>query len=200
MARPRRVEGVKTAQERMEDAFWEMLAEMPYHEMTGRELRRRAGVSHNTFYYHFASMDDMARQMFRGIGIEQGPPAMLAILQGGGVAAEIAASIPNFAQRYHHVCLMAGSASPMIISMLHDAVMAAWINAVGLKESDLTPGDRIDLEFAFGGVIALMGSGAMDDPAAFVSFAERQMGAGVLAKMLALSQRRDAATCEPCAE
>ncbi len=55
MARPKRVEGEKAARERMEDAFWNMLSEMPYHEMTGKELRGRAGVSHNTFYYYYIS-------------------------------------------------------------------------------------------------------------------------------------------------
>ena len=34
MARPKRIEGEKTAYERMEDAFWEMLAEMPYNAST----------------------------------------------------------------------------------------------------------------------------------------------------------------------
>lgn len=190
MARPKRVEGEKTARERMEDAFWDMLAEMPYHEMTGKELRGRAGVSHNTFYYYFESMDDMARQMCEEINIAQGPLAVLAVLQGGGVAADAVASIPDFPERYRRVRLLAGSASPLIIGMLHDAVMAAWLGATGLKEADLTPADRIDLEFAFGGAIALLGSGAVDDPAALAGFAEREVGAGALAKLRGLAASR----------
>lgn len=189
MARPKRVEGEKAARERMEDAFWNMLSEMPYHEMTGKELRGRAGVSHNTFYYYYESLDDMARKMFEGLNIAQGPLTVLAVMQRGGAPAEVVEAIPDFPERYRRVRLLAGSGSPMIMGMLRDAVTVAWLDAAGLREEDLTPEDRIDLGFAFGGAIALLGSGAIDDPAALAGFSEREVGAGVLAKMQGLAQR-----------
>lgn len=103
--------------------------------------------------------------------------------------AEVVEAIPDFPERYRRVRLLAGSGSPMILGMLRDAVTAAWLAAVGLREEDLTPEDRIDLGFAFGGAIALLGSGAIDDPAALAGFPEREVGAGVLAKMQGLAQR-----------
>ena len=74
MARPKRIEGEPTARQRMEDAFWGMLADMPYHKMTSREVCKRSGVSHNSFYYHFENLDDMARQMLNGLFVPERPP------------------------------------------------------------------------------------------------------------------------------
>ena len=189
MARPKRVAGEKTAYERMEDAFWEMLAEMPYHKMTGKELRERAGVSHNTFYYYFSDMDDMARKLFDGLNIAQGPIAAFAALQQGKDPASVAATIPDFRERYRKVCLLAGSGSPMLVGMLRNAALTAWLDAVGLDEAELTTEDRIDLEFAFGGGIAVFASGMVDDPKAFMGFPDREIGRGVLTKFQELARR-----------
>ena len=189
MARPKRVEGEKTAYERMEDAFWEMLAEMPYHKMTGKELRERAGVSHNTFYYYFSDLDDMACKLFEGLNIAQGPMTAFAALQEGKDPANVVTAIPNFRERYRKVCLLAGSGSPMLVGMLRKAALTAWLTAVGLDEADLTPEDRIDLEFAFGGGIALIASGMVDDPTAFIHFPDREVGRGVLMKLQSLARR-----------
>ncbi len=87
MARPRRIEGRKTALERMEDAFWDMLAEMPYHQMTGRELRARAGVSHNTFYYYFASKEELMEAMVART-IDTGIEAVEALASDATLSAE----------------------------------------------------------------------------------------------------------------
>ncbi|MDO4532206.1 MAG: TetR/AcrR family transcriptional regulator [Coriobacteriia bacterium] len=189
MARPKRVAGEKTAYERMEDAFWEMIAEMPYHKMTGKELRERAGVSHNTFYYYFSDMDDMACKLFEGLNIAEGPMTVFAAMQQGKHPASVVATIPDFSERYRKLCLLAGSGSPMLVGMLRKAAITAWLSAAGLSEADLTSEDRIDLEFAFGGGIALLASGMIDDPSALAGFPDREVGHGILTKLQNLAQR-----------
>ena len=87
MARPKRIEGEPTARQRMEDAFWGMLADMPYHKMTSREVCKRSGVSHNSFYYHFENLDDMARQMLNGLFVPELPLALLSVVDGSGETA-----------------------------------------------------------------------------------------------------------------
>ena len=53
MARPRKDQEGPTAVERMEEAFWEILAEKPYAQITVSEIAKRAQVNKNAFYYHF---------------------------------------------------------------------------------------------------------------------------------------------------
>ena len=49
------------AVERLAEAFWGMLSEMPYSEIKVVSLARRAGASPNTLYYHFGCVADLAR-------------------------------------------------------------------------------------------------------------------------------------------
>ncbi len=176
--------------ERMEDAFWDMLAEMPYHQMTGRELRARAGVSHNTFYYHFANMDDMARDIFDRLAAPEVPAALMGAVMGGvGTSQGFAERVPGFELRFARMRLLAASGSPLLVGFVRDAVVRAWLSAIGLAEDDLTTDDRIDLTYAFGGIIALFGSDLTGDPQAMAAFSRREMGQAVFTTMRQLADR-----------
>ena len=50
----------------MREVFWELLEEKPYSAITVKLITQRAGVNHNTFYYHFQNIDDMAMRFFEG--------------------------------------------------------------------------------------------------------------------------------------
>lgn len=67
MARPRKDEAGPSAYERMTAAFWSLLEEKPYSAVTVKRITQRAGVNHNTFYYHFENIDDMAVKMFENV-------------------------------------------------------------------------------------------------------------------------------------
>ena len=62
MARPRKDQEGPTAVERMEEAFWEILAEKPYAQITVSEIAKRAQVNKNAFYYHFDGLGALAAQ------------------------------------------------------------------------------------------------------------------------------------------
>ncbi len=63
MARPRKTDDGK-ALERLEEAFWKLLEENQYHMITIKLLTSEAKINHNTFYYHFSSIDEMAKEFF----------------------------------------------------------------------------------------------------------------------------------------
>ena len=189
MARPKRVEGEKTAYERMEDAFWDMLAEMPYHDMTGKEVRVRAGVSHNTFYYYFENMDDMARKMFDRIVITEAPLVILSVMAGDSTIDDAKARIPQGELRIKRISLLARSGSSLLTDMLRETLINAWLNTVGLEEDDLTEADRMDLTFMFGGVITLLSSDYTDDTDLLTAFAQGEIGQGMFRKMQQLAKR-----------
>lgn len=190
MARPKRVEGEKTAYERMEDAFWEMLAEMPYHKMTGKEICIRAKVSHNSFYYHFDNMDDMAQKLFDRLVVPELPGIVLSALGTDNTALDGIKMIPDWDKRFFRMVLLANSGSPLLVNLVKSAVMKAWIQALGIKEADLSDEDRIDIAFILGGMFTLLGDGiSSSDPEALSSFSEREVGQGVLKKIASLANR-----------
>ena len=155
MARPKRIEGEPTARQRMEDAFWGMLADMPYHKMTSREVCKRSGVSHNSFYYHFENLDDMARQMLNGLFVPELPLALLSLVDGSGETAARLEGIPDLQQRLSRMRLLVSNGSPGIV-----------------------------------GIMALLGSDAVpSESRAIATFAEREVGRGVIRKMAAIARR-----------
>lgn len=190
MARPKRIPGEKTARERMEDAFWEMLAEMPYDKMTGKEICARANVSHNSFYYHFENMDDMARQIFDCLIVPEIPAAIMQSISAGVPVVNNLMGFPDAKRRFDKMCLLASSGSPFLMGLVRQMVLNAWLGAMGLEESDLTPADRLDLTFALGGALTLLGSGLVSlDSDAMREFSEREMGRGVMRAMASLAQK-----------
>ena len=48
------------AKERLENAFWELLADRDYRKITVTDVVREAGVNRNSFYYHFSSLPELA--------------------------------------------------------------------------------------------------------------------------------------------
>ncbi len=65
MARPKANQPGPSAKERLEQAFWDSLHEMPYDALTVSGISKRAKVNHNTFYYYYENIDDMAKQAFK---------------------------------------------------------------------------------------------------------------------------------------
>ena len=60
MPRPRHDSEVLPAKERLENAFWELLADRDYRKITVTDVVREAGVNRNSFYYHFSSLPELA--------------------------------------------------------------------------------------------------------------------------------------------
>ncbi|MCR5732136.1 MAG: TetR/AcrR family transcriptional regulator [Sphaerochaetaceae bacterium] len=63
MARPKKVDSGK-ALERLEDSFWKLLEENQYQMITIKLLTSEAKINHNSFYYYFSNIDEMARVFF----------------------------------------------------------------------------------------------------------------------------------------
>ena len=66
MARPRKDGTVAGADERLVEAFWDLLEEMPVRDVSVGALARRAGCNRGTFYYHFPSLDELVSRAVLG--------------------------------------------------------------------------------------------------------------------------------------
>lgn len=63
MARPKRSEA--DAYDRIQTAFWDLLAEKPFEKITIAALSKKAAVNHNLIYYYFENLYDMAEKLFK---------------------------------------------------------------------------------------------------------------------------------------
>ena len=64
MSRPKSNAPGPTAKMRIEDAFWALLEEMPYEDISIKRLSSQANVNHKTIYYYYNNIDDIAKELF----------------------------------------------------------------------------------------------------------------------------------------
>ena len=190
MARPKRdAEGI-SAYERMEDAFWAMLAEMPFEKITISSLSKRARVNHNLIYYYFENIEDMAGQMFRRNMAGDLPQQLLRYL--------LREEEQEFCQPSHEVLyrirrtwLFVEKGTTGMQGMVKARLQQEWLQVVGLEREDLTPEDQMELDFVFGGLLAVMGSQTLrEHPEAILTFHRRSFGKALAQGVKGLAEQK----------
>ena len=146
MPRPRRDSEILPAKERLENAFWELLAERNYHKITVTDIVRVADVNRNSFYYHFSGLPELADS------------AILHAVENTPIPSRPGANFnpddewrkhitallrdPDQRQRLDRLALLAGPhSSPELIESLHDFGRLTMISV---------------LDFTVGGMLAVL--------------------------------------------
>lgn len=157
MARPKKEDSGQAAI-RIKDAFWSMLAEMPYDHITVHGLSRRANVNHNTFYYHFENIDDLAQKALECNMIPEIPSLILHGLQKGSFDQLVSLIDERKRINFERACLAIRSNSPYLQSLIKDRFKNLWLNQLDIREEDLALEDEIELSFILNGLVATVGS------------------------------------------
>lgn len=180
MARPCANTDVTPARQRITDAFFALLSEGGYSDVTARTLASRAHVSPNTIYYHFDCIFDVARC---AVEEELSSELALFLISPEGKDSESLASLmqdPANIRRFERIRLVAASENAQLTALLTEAVKGKWLDAVGVDEESLGAEQSQDLRFIFGGAIDLLASlGCGSDLAALLTFFNRPLGMGV---------------------
>lgn len=158
MARPRKDQEGPSALERMRSAFWQLLEERPYSSITVKLVTGYAGVNHNTFYYHFDNIDDMAMSLLYDNMPEELTRAIVSMVSGKGIDIAQASKIPDMAKRFHRVRLILRNGSPDFVKKVRGQIAEAWIGMLGVTREDVKPPDWAKFNFIWGGVTSLMAS------------------------------------------
>ena len=158
MARPKRDSGKLSAFERMEEAFWRLLAERPFDKITISALSKGAGVNHNLIYYYFENMEDLARQMFERNMAGDLPQRLLSVILEGMPSQEPFLKDAELLRRVGRVRLCMRSDSAFLNGLVKERLQREWLTAVGADRTQLTAQQRVDLEFLVSGIIAVVGS------------------------------------------
>lgn len=158
MARPKKDQVGPTALERMREVFWELLEEKPYSAITVKLITQRAGVNHNTFYYHFQNIDDMAMRFF-----EDNVPAKLVDMvvdafMGGSIDIALVGKEPNIEEHYRRIRAVMRSGSPTLMQLGKERLMRSWMERAGLGEDELSAADKARINYVWGGITAVVGS------------------------------------------
>lgn len=164
MARPPKNAEGPSATERMEMAFWDCLKEMPFSEITVRDIVTRAKVNRNSYYYHYESMWDLAQA-----SIEHARFASLACaLLGDAPANDDADAVGQANAGFDHLRALASeNGNQRLLEGAKQMVVGEWLAAFELDPEALPQNLRSSIDFMFGGLTALLASGDTEDLDAF---------------------------------
>lgn len=190
MARPRKDQQQPSAEERLSNAFWDMLESMPYSKITVIALAERAGVNHNTFYRHFRCIDDLAKVLFDKNMLPELPKKVLPLFYKGDLDSYADAFNDDMRVRFDRARLFACSDSALLTAILKGSLTNLWLDMVGLGEGDLTQSDKDKISFIFGGLVSLLGSNKESiEPERLMGIAESSLGRGIFETLAELSSR-----------
>ena len=161
MPRPRHDSEVLPAKERLENAFWELLADRDYRKITVTDVVREAGVNRNSFYYHFSSLPELAdsailhqvesstvqrRPAPNGDAEEQWSERVTALL-----------SDPEQRQRLDRLALLAGPHSTLdLTESLRDFARLQLFSMLQLNPEHVDLKTDLMVEFTVGGLLAVL--------------------------------------------
>ncbi len=156
MAWPKQTEDVIPAKERIEEAFWRLLAVNDYDKISVRMLAAEARVNHNTIYYYYANIDEIAKSAFAKILIRDLSP-FLSVNFREKEAADAFTVPSDILLRFGKIRLFASANSHYLQKLLKTGLIEAWLSSVGGRLEYLPFSDQLKLDFIFSGIVAILG-------------------------------------------
>lgn len=184
MARPRKDDAQAAATVKIEAAFWRLLEEDGYGELTVRRVSQESGTNRNSFYYHYESIEDLARTAFRNNASEAaGLIASLLNAFHKGERAEVPPT-PSVLSHASRVMLCARSESPFLHRMVGNLLRDAWFDALGINGELLTSAERLQVDFIFAGLVSALGSAEVEhSPLVMPTLADSAIGKAAIATL-----------------
>lgn len=155
MGRPRKEEEGKARQALM-DAFWELLAEDDYTQLSIRALSNHAHVNHNTFYRYFESIDDLAKKAFEEVVPKHAPEILRKAVALEDINPFVFFNYAMFRDYSRFARLFVMSDSLYLNQVMQDTIKRIWLDYLNVQEKDLAEEERIAVSFVLGGLISAM--------------------------------------------
>ena len=123
------------ATDKLRQAFWELLEQRSYTDITVKDIIARARINRSAFYYHYADLKDLAID--------------------AAIADHLEKTITSaFLEHVHRQALVAGPhGTAELTKILRDRIAHIWLSSLGLSPNQLDAGQRMVLHFAIGGMV-----------------------------------------------
>ncbi|KAB5607176.1 TetR/AcrR family transcriptional regulator [Bifidobacterium jacchi] len=160
MPRPRRNSAIPPAKERLEDAFWTLLADRRYRRITVTDVVRQAGVNRNSFYYHFADLAELADSAIMHTVQNTNPPTPDPHVDPDREWRRNCSRLlgdPDQRQRLDRLALIAGEHSaPELVDSLKDFGRLTLVSVLQLDQEEIDLKTDLMLDFTVGGMISVL--------------------------------------------
>lgn len=161
MPRPRHDSEVLPAKERLENAFWELLADRDYRKITVTDVVREAGVNRNSFYYHFSGLPELADSAIlhqvEAIPLPQAPDPNGNPEEQWRERITALLADPVQRQRLDRLALLAGPHSTLdLTESLRDFARLQMLSMLQLNPEHISLKTDLMVEFTVGGMLAVL--------------------------------------------
>ena len=165
MPRPRRDSNIPPAKQRMEDAFWELLADREYRRITVTDVVRCAKVNRNSFYYHFSGLPELADAAI--LAEIKTSPLMQEVPPNPSNGVDLKEqwrkhvtqliSTPRERERLNRLTMLAGShSSPELVESLRDFERLSLMEMLELDPEHIDLKTDLMLDFTVGGLLTVL--------------------------------------------
>lgn len=165
MPRPRRDSNIPPAKQRMEDAFWELLADREYRRITVTDVVRKAQVNRNSFYYHFSGLPELADAAI--LAEIKTSPLMQEVPPNPGNGVDLKEqwrkhvtqliSTPRERERLNRLAMLAGPhSSPELVESLRDFERLSLMEMLELDPEHIDLKTDLMLDFTVGGLLTVL--------------------------------------------
>lgn len=182
MARPAYREDQPTAKERLRDAFWDLLAREGFDRITVKALAAQASVNSNTFYYHYANMEELAKDALDAEKLFEIPSAIRNSL-GSSEQLPLGEALAYVAvgNRWKRIRLFVSSESPVLHRLFYDTFEEFWLSLINVRKEDLSQEEAYDLAFLLHGAMSVIALQSEDYDMSYVAtFQDRPLGKGAM--------------------
>lgn len=182
MGRPKKDQNGASARERIEQAFWDLLEKTPYRRLSVRAISERAQVNHNTFYYYFESIDDLAAQVIDENIPRESISMIVAALDGSFFDVRQLRESVVTEKRWKRFRLMLRNGDSELRHAIRNKLMVTFAQAFGMNPDEIESTDRAKIDFVFGGISALASSDEITTPEEYLD----QLADGIVEAVIPL--------------
>ncbi|WAW14518.1 TetR/AcrR family transcriptional regulator [Peptostreptococcus equinus] len=180
------------ARNRIISSFWKLLSKHNYSDITIKSIAIDAKVNHNTIYYHFKNIDEIALTALDDVIIDDLPELFLSILSD--VDKKI--NYENFLiekgllDTFMKIRLFARGDSIFLYNNIKNIMLEKWLLAINVDLNYLEEEDLVDLEFIFNGITSLVANPIIEkDPKILTTIVNRPLGHGIIATINRLKEK-----------
>lgn len=191
MARPKKTDRDAMATVKIEDAFWKLLEEMNYSDITVLRISQESGTNRNSFYYHYKDIDDLAGSAFMNNIDEKISKVLFSSLLTGIGNKKDTASVPGSELLPHskRIMLCARSDSLFLNSLVRGLLMKVWFDAFEIDGSGLSAAEQLQIDFIFSGLVSVLGSREVEDtPLIMTELSQTEIGKASISTMKRISE------------
>ena len=190
MARPKKADRDAMATVRIEDAFWKLLEEMSYSDITVLRISQESGTNRNSFYYHYKDIDDLARSAFINNIDEKASRVLFSALLPALGNTDIPVPIlgPELLPHSKRIMLCARSDSLFLNRLVKDLLKQVWFGALEIDGSGLSSEEQLQIDFIFSGLVSVLGSREVEStPLIMADLSQTEIGRASINTMKRIS-------------